>query len=74
MRISFDGLNGRRDLLEFDVDVGAGEVTTHTVALFGDDLGDRDRYRAARKGVRYVAPTIPDIEPRERDGSSVRPF
>lgn len=74
LRISFDGLNGRRDLLEFDVEVRAGEVTTHTVVLFGDDLGDRDRFRAARKGVRYVAPAIPDIERRERSGSSVRPF
>lgn len=74
LRISFDGLNGRRELLEFDVEVRAGEVTTHTVALFGDDLGDRDRFRAARKGVRYLAPEIPDIEHRERAGSSVRPF
>ena len=74
LRISFDGLNGRRDLLEFDVEVRASEVTTHTVVLFGDDLGDRDRFRAARKGVRYVAPEIPDIERRERSGSSVRPF
>ena len=67
-------MNGRRDLLEFDVEVRASEVTTHTVVLFGDDLGDRDRFRAARKGVRYVAPAIPDIERRERSGSSVRPF
>ena len=74
LRISFDGLNGRRDLLEFDVEVRAGEVTTHTVVLFGDDLGDRDRFRAARKGVRYLTPEIPDIERRERSGSSVRPF
>ena len=74
LRISFDGLNGRRDLLEFDVEVRAGEVTTHTVVLFGDDLGDRDRFRAARKGVRYLTPEIPDIERRERSGSSVRLF
>ncbi|MCH6546900.1 MAG: hypothetical protein IH798_00505 [Gemmatimonadetes bacterium] len=55
LRISYDGLFDRRELLEFDIEIRAGDVVTHTVAILGDDEGDHDRFTAAAKGVRYVA-------------------
>ena len=55
LRISYDGLFDRRELLEFDIEIRAGDVVTHTVAILGDDKGDHDRFTAAAKGVRYVA-------------------
>jgi hypothetical protein len=61
LRISFEGLHGSRHLLEFDVEIRAGEVATHTVAVLGDDPGNEDRFRAAAQGVQYVAPAVPDI-------------
>ncbi|MFB3069909.1 MAG: hypothetical protein ACE1ZF_04375, partial [Gemmatimonadales bacterium] len=54
LRISYDGLFDRRELLEFDIEIRAGDVVTHTVAILGDDEGDHDRFTAAAKGVRYV--------------------
>ena len=62
VRVSYDGLNERRQLVELDVAIEAGRVTTQTIAVLGDDAGDRDRFRAAARGVHYVTPEIPDIE------------
>ena len=61
LRISFEGLHGSRHLLEIDVEIRGGEVTTHTVAVLGDDSGNKDRFRTAAQGVHYVAPAVPDI-------------
>ena len=63
LRISYDGLFDRRQLLEFDIEIRAGDVVTHTVAILGDDEGDHDRFDAAAKGVRYVTPEIPNVKP-----------
>ncbi len=63
LRISYDGLFDRHELLEFDIDIRAGDVVTHIVSILGDDDGDQDRFAAAAQGVRYVAPEIPPVKP-----------
>ncbi len=72
LRISYDGLFDRRELLEFDIEIRAGDVVTHTVAILGDDEGDHDRFAAAAKGVRYVTPGIPDVESGQAGGQTGR--
>ena len=62
LRISYEGLNRRRELLELDVDIEAGRVTTQTAALLGDGEGNRERLRVAKRGVRYEAPKGPKVE------------
>ena len=66
LRISYEGLNGRRELLELDVDIEAGRVTTQTAALLGDGEGNRERLRVAKRGVRYEVPKTPKVEPKPR--------
>ena len=78
LRISYEGLNRRRELLELDVEIEAGRVTTQTAALLGDGEGNRERLRVAKRGVRYEAPKAPKVErkprsPRRRR-SSITPF
>ncbi len=58
LRISYDGWNGRRGVEEFDVTIEAGRVAIHTVALLGDDVGNRERLQIAKQGVHYRAPSL----------------
>ena len=64
LRISYDGLNHRRELIELEIEIEAGRVTTQTVSLLGDDEGNGERIRIARTGVHYEAPKAPETQRR----------
>ena len=56
------GLNNRPELIKLDVEIEAGHVTTQTVVLVGHAEGDRARFRAAARGVRYEVPELSQSE------------